>query len=151
MWPQLVTEPDPWRSHLLSPGASSCPQTDQKGLRIYFMRALVMFTRHQFDPQVLLVCLEPGGPPGAVRAQQVTPPQVQKVSVSWGHRQQTQLGSVFKHGRVPVWCSYLCRKMEHWFYFEYHFLFCNFKTIFFLGWVWLLDLPNTDISCYSVK
>ena len=26
-----VTQPDPWWSHLLIPGGSSCPQTDKKG------------------------------------------------------------------------------------------------------------------------
>ena len=46
---------------------------------------------HEVAPQVLLVCLGTGG---AARAQWVTPPQEQSVSVYGGHRQQTQLGSV---------------------------------------------------------
>ena len=44
MWPQLVTEPDPWRSQLRSPCGSSCPQTEKKDLRVKFMRVLAMFT-----------------------------------------------------------------------------------------------------------
>ena len=72
MWP--VTQPDHWRSHLPSPGGSSCPKTDKKDLRVNFTRVLAMDGEHaqhphEVDPQVILVCLGTGG---TARAQQVT-------------------------------------------------------------------------------